>query len=54
VKDKCESCGKQYEVKRRWQRFCSSRCRLIGWVLRKVEVRIRDGPGESERSRTKR
>ena len=25
--DNCQACDKEYEVKTRWQRFCSTKCR---------------------------
>ena len=42
MKSRCENCGKPYLVKRRWQRWCSPRCRFEGWVIRQVVVRIKD------------
>lgn len=32
---KCRICGSQFETKRRWQKFCSDKCRHAAWLLPK-------------------
>jgi hypothetical protein len=39
-KDLCENCKASYERKTRWQKYCSDRCRLEAWVLKRVEVKV--------------
>lgn len=29
----CEACRQTFEAKRRWQRFCSNRCRCSRWRI---------------------
>ena len=34
---KCLYCGKEFENKRAWQKFCSAACRLASWAVRQVK-----------------
>lgn len=35
-KRKCEFCGRIFEPRRRWQKFCSSICRVSAWHASRV------------------
>lgn len=35
----CEVCNKKVEVRAFWQKFCSSKCRLIGWAIKQKDVK---------------
>jgi endogenous inhibitor of DNA gyrase (YacG/DUF329 family) len=44
VKVECGFCGLRFAPKRRWQRFCSSKCRLRGyWKTHEVVKRTISG-----------
>ena len=34
---KCEVCGKVTKTKCNWKRYCSQKCRLMGFYLMKVK-----------------
>lgn len=34
---KCKYCGKEFEVNRKWQKYCSSDCRFSNYWMRKLK-----------------
>lgn len=43
-KANCENCGKEFELHRTRQRFCSSSCRFIDWDLHHPRARVAQPP----------
>ena len=41
-------CSKEITLNRPWQKYCSDRCRLIAWAIKKVE---QDDPGLEDKLR---
>ena len=39
----CGGCGKPFEPKREHGRFCSDRCRLDAWALKRITARAHNG-----------
>jgi len=37
IKGKCKFCGKEFIKKTSFQIFCSSKCRLNSWILKRAE-----------------
>lgn len=33
----CESCGQERYVSRAWAKYCSTDCRLYGWINKRIE-----------------
>jgi len=46
MKSMCETCGKGYEKKAYWQKYCSGSCRLAAWALRKTNKKKLTKPKE--------
>lgn len=35
---KCPSCGTEFMQRRHWQMYCSERCRMAMWGLKKIQL----------------
>ena len=50
---RCRVCRRRFELYRGYQRFCSSRCRLMAWSVRELNKRLSEGTIEGLRNRLK-
>jgi hypothetical protein len=39
----CDDCGKSFIPERRWQRFCSTPCRVSAWNRRHPRLSVEQG-----------
>lgn len=35
-KGACGRCGRSFQPKVKWQEYCSDKCRMYGWLIKKL------------------
>lgn len=38
----CQKCGRKFNPTRKWQSYCSSKCRKLAWLRKEAKIEILD------------